>query len=83
YQTQIYIGKIYQDNKGSVVASNILIMSNDSENPNLTINKLIFKGLHDNQAINNNFTIKVEGLSIDNLASAVANSNLVSSEVDP
>ncbi|MBK2242687.1 hypothetical protein [Francisella tularensis] len=83
YQTQITIGKIDQDNKGTVVASNILIMSNDSENPNLTINKLIFKGLHANQAINNNFTIKVEGLSIANLAAAVANSNLVSSEVDP
>ncbi|MDE5018972.1 hypothetical protein NAI67_13300, partial [Francisella tularensis subsp. holarctica] len=31
YQTQITIWKIDQDNKGTVVASNILIMSNDSE----------------------------------------------------
>ncbi|MDE5005039.1 hypothetical protein NAI73_11340, partial [Francisella tularensis subsp. holarctica] len=50
---------------------------------NLPINKLIFIGFNANQAINNNFTIKVEGLSIANLSAAVANSNLVISEVDP
>ena len=83
YQTQITIRKIDQDDKGSVVASNILIMNSDSKNPNLTINKLIFKGLHANQTIKSNFTIKVEGLSIANLAAAVANSNLVSAEIDP
>lgn len=83
YQTQITIGEINQDDKGNVVASDILIMSSDSKNPNLTINKIIFKGLYANQAIKNNFTIKVEGLSIANLAAAVANSNLVSAEVDP
>ena len=83
YQTQITIGEINQDDKGNVVASDILIMSSDSKNPNLTINKIIFKGLYANQAIKNNFTIKVEGLSIANLAAAVANSNLVSGEVDP
>ncbi|MDE4986494.1 hypothetical protein NAI35_11500, partial [Francisella tularensis subsp. holarctica] len=76
-------GKIEQVNKVTVVASNILIMSNESEKQNITINKLIFKGLHAYQAINNNFTITVEGLCIANLASAVAYSNLVSSEVDP
>ena len=41
YQTQITIGEINQDDKGSVVASDILIMSSDSKNPNLTINKII------------------------------------------
>ncbi|APC91161.1 MULTISPECIES: hypothetical protein [Francisella] len=83
YQTQITIGKISQDDKGNVVASNILIMSSDSKNPNLTINKLIFKGLYANGFKEKIVNIKVEGLSIANLAAAVANSNLVSAEVDP
>ncbi|ALB01399.1 hypothetical protein ACH24_01095 [Francisella persica ATCC VR-331] len=83
YQTQITIGEINQDDKGSIVASDILIMNSDSKNPNITINKIIFKGLYANQSIKNNFTIKVEGLSIANLAAAVANSNLVSAKVDP
>ncbi|MDE4980563.1 hypothetical protein NAI42_12685, partial [Francisella tularensis subsp. holarctica] len=77
--TQITIGKLAQDNKGTVVASNSSIMSNDSENPNLNINKLIFKGLHANKAINKKYNIKVEVLSIANLAAAVSNSTLVSS----
>lgn len=82
YQTQISVGKISQDSRRNVVASDILIMSGGTKNPNISINRLTLVGLKPNQSIDGDFSIKVEGLSITNLASTIANSNIVSAKMD-
>lgn len=82
YQTQISVRKIFQDTSGNIVASDILIMSGGTKSPNISINKLTLVGLKPNQSVDSDFSIKVEGLSITNLASTVANSNIVSSKMD-
>lgn len=83
FQTQISVQKIAQDAQGNIVASDILIMSGGTKNPNISINKLTLEGLDVNKVVNDDFKIKVEGLSVTNLASSVANSNVVSAKVNP
>ncbi|AIT10056.1 hypothetical protein LO80_08780 [Candidatus Francisella endociliophora] len=83
YQTQISVGKINQDSNGNIVASDILIMSGGTKNPNISINKLTLDGLKVNESVSDDFSINVEGLSVTNLASSVANSNVVSAKMDP
>ncbi|AEI35880.1 hypothetical protein [Francisella salina] len=83
YQTKITVGNVSQDKNGNLVATDIWIISSDSKNPNISINKAIFEGLKAGEAVKNSFHIKIEGLSVANLATAVANSNVVSSKTDP
>lgn len=83
YPTKITVGSVSQDKSGSLVATDIMIISNDPKNPNISINKATFAGLKAGQTVKNNFNIKIEGLSVANLATAVANSNVVSSNTDP
>jgi hypothetical protein len=83
FQTQVNIGKLAKDDQGDIIASDILIISSGAKNPNISINKLILKGLSLNKQVKNDFSIKVEGLSVTNLASSIANSNLVNAKVDP
>lgn len=83
FNTQITVGKVKQDEQGQVVATNILIMSGGVQNPNISINKLVLKGIKINEKIDNDFNVKIEGLSITNLPTSVANSSLVSAKVDP
>ncbi|MEY8702380.1 hypothetical protein AB4F11_05135, partial [Francisella philomiragia] len=83
YPTKITVGSVSQDKNGSLVATDIMIISTDPKNPNISINKASFEGLKAGQTVKNDFHIKIEGLSIANLATAVANSNVVSSNADP
>ncbi|KFJ42190.1 hypothetical protein IBE48_06820 [Francisella philomiragia] len=83
YPTKITVGSVSQDKSGSLVATDIMIISNDPKNPNISINKATFAGLKAGQTVKNDFNIKIEGLSVANLATAVANSNVVSSNTDP
>lgn len=83
YQTKITVGNVSQDKNGNLVATDIWIISSDSKNPNISINKAIFEGLKAGESVKNSFHIKIEGLSVANLATAVANSNVVSSKTDP
>ncbi|WP_231138706.1 hypothetical protein [Francisella orientalis] len=83
YPTKITVGSVSQDKSGSLVATDIMIISSDPKNPNISINKATFEGLKAGQTVKNDFHIKIEGLSIANLATAVANSNVVSSNTDP
>ncbi|QWU98855.1 hypothetical protein [Francisella salimarina] len=83
YQTKITVGNVSQDKNGNLVATDIWIISSDSKNPNISINKAIFEGLKAGETVKNSFHIKIEGLSVANLATAVANSNVVSSKTDP
>ncbi|ASG68075.1 hypothetical protein fh0823_04970 [Francisella halioticida] len=82
FQTHVTVGKVDKNSNGDITASDILIVSNGNKNPNVSIDKLVVKGLKVNQKINNDVSIKVEGLKVTNLASAVANSNAVSAKVD-
>ncbi|WP_150464555.1 hypothetical protein [Francisella sp. XLW-1] len=83
YQTKITVGNVSQDKNGNLVATDIWIISSDSKNPNISINRAIFEGLKAGETVKNSFHIKIEGLSVANLATAVANSNVVSSKTDP
>ncbi|WP_150466977.1 hypothetical protein [Francisella sp. SYW-9] len=82
FQTNITVGKVDKDSNGDITASNILIVSSSKDNPNLSIDKLIVKGLKVNQKINDDVSVKVEGLKVTNLASSIASSNVVSARVD-
>ena len=82
FQTQITVGKVEKNSDGSVVASNIFVMSGGKDKPNLSINAMTFTGLNFGGSVNKDFSIKVTGLSITNLAASVASSNVVSASVD-
>ncbi|MED7788465.1 hypothetical protein [Francisella sp. 19X1-34] len=83
FQANITVGKVDKDSNGDITASNILIVSSSKDNPNISIDKLVVKGLKVNKKINNDISIKVEGLKVTNLASSVASSNAVSAKVNP
>ena len=82
FQTQITIGKVEKNSDGSIVASNILVMSGGKDKPNLSINSIEFTGLDFGGNVDKDFAIKAKGLSITNLATSVASSNVVSTSVD-
>ena len=82
FQTQITIGKVEKNSDGSIVASNILVMSGGKDKPNLSINSIEFTGLDFCGNVDKDFAIKAKGLSITNLATSVASSNVVSTSVD-
>ena len=82
FQTQITVGKVEKNSDGSIVASNILVISGGKDKPNLSINTMIFTGLDFGGKVDKDFAIKVKGLSVTNLAASVANSNVVSAGVD-
>jgi hypothetical protein len=83
FQTNVTVGKVDKDSNGDFTASNILIVSSGKDNPNVSIDKLVVKGLKANQKINDDVSIKVEGLRVTNLAASVASSSAVSANVDP
>lgn len=78
FQTQITVGKIEKNANGAVVVSDILVMSGGKGKPNISINQIIFNGLDFSGDVDNDFTIDINGLSVTNLATAVASSNIVS-----
>ena len=82
FQTQITIGKVEKNSDGTVVASNVLVMSGGKDKPNLSINSMEFTGLDFGGKVDKDFAIKVKGLSVTNLAATVASSNVVSAGVD-
>ena len=82
FQTQITTGKIEKNSDGSVVVSNVLIMGAGEDKPNLFINSIEFRGLNFGSKIDKDFTIKVKGLSVANLAASVAKSNVVSARIN-
>jgi hypothetical protein len=82
FQTQITIGKVEKNSDGNIVASNILVMSGGKDKPNLSINSMEFTGLDFGGNVDKDFTIKTKGLSITNLATSIASSNVVSASVD-
>ena len=83
FQTHITVGKVDKDSNGDITASDVLIVSSGDKNPNVSIDKLVIKGLKVNQKINDDVSIKIEGLKVTNLASSVASSNAVSAKVNP
>ncbi|API87227.1 hypothetical protein [Francisella uliginis] len=83
FQTHITVGKVDKDSNGDITASDVLIVSSGDKNPNVSIDKLVIKGLKVNQKINDDVSIKIEGLRVTNLASSVASSNAVSAKVNP
>ncbi|QIW10597.1 hypothetical protein [Francisella sp. LA112445] len=83
FQTNVTVGKVDKDSNGDFTASNILIVSSGKDNLNVSIDKLVVKGLKVNQKINDDVSIKVEGLRVTNLAASVASSSAVSANVDP
>ncbi len=82
FQTQITIVKVEQKSDGTVVASNVLVMSGGKDKPNVSINSIEFTGLDFGGKVDKDFTIKAKGLSVTNLATSVASSNVVSAGVD-
>ena len=82
FQTQITIGNVEKKSDGTVVASNLLVMSGGKDKPNLSINTMTFTGLDFGGKVDKDFTVDVQGLSVTNLATSVANSNVVGANVD-
>ena len=82
FQAQITIGNVEKNSDGSIVASNVLVMGGGKDKPNLSINTMTFTGLDFGGKVDKDFTIKVKGLSVANLAASVASSNVVSAGVD-
>ncbi|QIV94222.1 hypothetical protein [Allofrancisella frigidaquae] len=82
YQTQITVGDIKRGSDGQIIIEDVLVISGD-KNPNLSINEIITKDLNFGKNVTHDYVIKVKGLSITNLATSVANSNVVSAQTDP
>ncbi|AJC48691.1 hypothetical protein IB642_02935 [Allofrancisella guangzhouensis] len=82
YQTQITVGNIKRESDGEIIIEDILVISGD-KNPNLSINEIITKNLDFGKNVTKDAVIKVKGLSITNLATSVANSNVVSAQINP
>ena len=49
FQTHITVGKVDKDSNGDITASDVLIVSSGDKNPNISIDKLVAKGLKVNQ----------------------------------
>ena len=83
YQIQIKIGSVFQDSRGNIVAKNILILSEGSDNPNISIKEMTFSHLKVNEYISRDFDMKIIGLKISNLGESIAHNNIVASSVNP
>lgn len=82
YPVQVTVGSINKDSNGMIIAKDVLLMSADEKNPNISINKVELDGLKVGSEVTKGFSIKVSGLSVSNLATTVASTNIVSGKVD-
>ncbi|MFC4892087.1 hypothetical protein ACFPDQ_03380 [Pseudofrancisella aestuarii] len=77
YQNQVTVGNVKVDDSGNISASNLLIISKDKQKLNMSINQLEIQGLDANGTVDGDFKADIEGLSITNLPTAVAESGIV------
>lgn len=82
YQVKVAVGSIEKASDGKIVAENVFLVSNNKMNPNIYINKIELDGIDVAKNVTKDFTIKVEGLRVSNLATALASTNVVSGRVD-
>ena len=78
YQIQIKIGTVFKDSRGNIVAKNILILSEGSDNPNISIKEMTFSHLKVNEYISRDFDMKIIGLKISNLGESIAHNKYCS-----